>query len=141
MGMLITLFMFPVGWVARRRRILSVPRCSTSSSRIPANRFEHLYRGVGVMADDAMAAVYANLALHVVMVVARAALGSGVRMNAWIVAVGSELLTPFRVDTNSLAITERLNTIGCEIALQGGRRRRRGRTGRRARGAASALSI
>ncbi len=30
------------------------------------------------MADDAMAAVYANLALHVVMIVARAALGSGV---------------------------------------------------------------
>jgi len=39
-------------------------------------------------------------------------------MNAWIVAVGSELLTPFRVDTNSLAITERLNTIGCEIRFK-----------------------
>jgi nicotinamide-nucleotide amidase len=36
-------------------------------------------------------------------------------MKAWIVAVGSELLTPFRVDTNSLAITERLNAIGCEV--------------------------
>lgn len=39
-------------------------------------------------------------------------------MKAWIVAVGSELLTPFRVDTNSLAITERLNTIGCEIGFK-----------------------
>jgi competence/damage-inducible protein CinA-like protein len=39
-------------------------------------------------------------------------------MNAWIVAVGSELLTPFRIDTNSLAITERLNTIGCEVRLK-----------------------
>lgn len=39
-------------------------------------------------------------------------------MNAWIVAVGSELLTPFRVDTNSLAITERLNTIGCDVRFK-----------------------
>lgn len=39
------------------------------------------------------------------------------RVNAEIVAVGSELLTSARVDTNSLAITERLNEIG--IALQG----------------------
>lgn len=38
-------------------------------------------------------------------------------MNAEIIAVGSELLTPTRVDTNSLVITERLNEIG--IALQG----------------------
>jgi nicotinamide-nucleotide amidase len=36
-------------------------------------------------------------------------------VNAWIVAVGSELLTPFRVDTNSLAITERLNAVGCDV--------------------------
>ena len=39
-------------------------------------------------------------------------------MKAWIVAVGSELLTPFRVDTNSLAITERLNAIGCDVRLK-----------------------
>ena len=37
-------------------------------------------------------------------------------MNAWIIAVGSELLTPFRVDTNSLLITERLNTIGFTVS-------------------------
>jgi nicotinamide-nucleotide amidase len=36
-------------------------------------------------------------------------------VNVWIVAVGSELLTPFRVDTNSLAITERLNAIGGQL--------------------------
>ena len=30
----------------------------------PANRFERFHGGVGVMADDAMAAVYANLALR-----------------------------------------------------------------------------
>src|SRR5438093_12962053 len=39
-------------------------------------------------------------------------------MKAWIVAVGSELLTPFRIDTNSLAITERLNAIGCDVRLK-----------------------
>ena len=39
-------------------------------------------------------------------------------MKACIVAVGSELLTPFKVDTNSLLITERLNTIGCDVRLK-----------------------
>jgi nicotinamide-nucleotide amidase len=39
-------------------------------------------------------------------------------MNAAIVAVGSEMLTPFRVDTNSLFITERLNTIGYDVRLK-----------------------
>ena len=39
-------------------------------------------------------------------------------MKACIIAVGSELLTPFRVDTNSLAITERLNAIGYDVRLK-----------------------
>ena len=39
-------------------------------------------------------------------------------MKAWIVAVGSEMLTPFRVDTNSLRITERLNAIGCDVRFK-----------------------
>jgi nicotinamide-nucleotide amidase len=39
-------------------------------------------------------------------------------LKACIVAVGSELLTPFRVDTNSLAITERLNAIGFDVRLK-----------------------
>ncbi len=39
-------------------------------------------------------------------------------MKASIVAVGSELLTPFKVDTNSLLITGRLNTIGYEVGLK-----------------------
>jgi nicotinamide-nucleotide amidase len=39
-------------------------------------------------------------------------------MNACILAVGSEMLTPFRVDTNSLTITERLNTIGYDVRLK-----------------------
>jgi nicotinamide-nucleotide amidase len=39
-------------------------------------------------------------------------------VNVCIIAVGSELLTPFRVDTNSLAITERLNAVGCHVRLK-----------------------
>ena len=39
-------------------------------------------------------------------------------MNAEIVAVGSELLTPFRMDTNSLYLTEQLNQLGVEVVLK-----------------------
>jgi nicotinamide-nucleotide amidase len=39
-------------------------------------------------------------------------------VHACIIAVGSEMLTPFRVDTNSLAITERLNAIGFDVRLK-----------------------
>lgn len=37
-------------------------------------------------------------------------------MNAEIIAVGSEMLTPDRVDTNSLFLTDQLNSIGVEVA-------------------------
>ena len=39
-------------------------------------------------------------------------------MNACILAVGSEMLTPFRVDTNSLLITDRLNAVGYDVRLK-----------------------
>jgi nicotinamide-nucleotide amidase len=39
-------------------------------------------------------------------------------VKAWIIAVGSELLTPFKMDTNSLTITERLNAIGCDVRFK-----------------------
>ena len=39
-------------------------------------------------------------------------------MNAEIIAVGSELLTPFRQDTNSLYLTERLNQLGVEVIFK-----------------------
>src|SRR5215510_3593216 len=39
-------------------------------------------------------------------------------MRACIIAVGSELLTPSRTDTNSLAITERLNAVGIDVRLK-----------------------
>lgn len=39
-------------------------------------------------------------------------------MNAEIVAIGSELLTPFRQDTNSLYLTEKLNELGVEVIFK-----------------------
>ena len=39
-------------------------------------------------------------------------------MIAEIIAVGSELLTPFRQDTNSLYLTEKLNGLGVEVAFK-----------------------
>jgi nicotinamide-nucleotide amidase len=39
-------------------------------------------------------------------------------MHAEIIAVGSELLTPSRLDTNSLFITERLNQLGIDVRVK-----------------------
>lgn len=39
-------------------------------------------------------------------------------MNAEIIAVGSELLTPWRQDTNSLYVTERLNQLGVNVTFK-----------------------
>jgi nicotinamide-nucleotide amidase len=39
-------------------------------------------------------------------------------VNAEIVAIGSELLTPFRQDTNSLYITDKLNQLGVEVIFK-----------------------
>ena len=39
-------------------------------------------------------------------------------MNAEIIAIGSELLTPFRQDTNSLYLTEKLNEMGVEVIFK-----------------------
>jgi len=39
-------------------------------------------------------------------------------MNAEIIAVGSELLTPERLDTNSLHLTEELNALGVEVVAK-----------------------
>jgi competence/damage-inducible protein CinA-like protein len=39
-------------------------------------------------------------------------------MNAEIIAIGSELLTPFRQDTNSLYLTEKLNELGVEVIFK-----------------------
>ena len=39
-------------------------------------------------------------------------------LNAEILAIGSEMLTPFRIDTNSLWLTEQLNALGVEVKLK-----------------------
>jgi nicotinamide-nucleotide amidase len=39
-------------------------------------------------------------------------------IKAEIIAVGSELLTPDHIDTNSLYLTERLNEAGCQVSLK-----------------------
>ena len=39
-------------------------------------------------------------------------------MNAEIIAVGAEMLTPFRMDTNSLYLTEQLNLLGVDVIFK-----------------------
>lgn len=40
------------------------------------------------------------------------------RVNAEIIAVGSEMLTPHRIDTNSLYLTEQLNLLGVDVIFK-----------------------
>jgi phosphatidylglycerophosphatase A len=62
-GMLITLAFIPVGWSGAIAGFVLF-RVMDVIKPFPAARFERLHGGLGVMADDAMAAVYANLALR-----------------------------------------------------------------------------
>ena len=39
-------------------------------------------------------------------------------MKSEIIAIGSEMLTPFRQDTNSLYVTEKLNEIGVTVSFK-----------------------
>jgi phosphatidylglycerophosphatase A len=64
-GMLITLAFIPVGISGALIGFLLF-RLFDVVKPFPAGRFEKLHGGLGVMADDAMAAVYANLALRLV---------------------------------------------------------------------------
>ena len=65
-GMLITLVFIPVGIVEAVIGFLLF-RIFDVIKPYPAGRLERLHGGLGVMADDAMAAVYANLALRLIM--------------------------------------------------------------------------
>jgi phosphatidylglycerophosphatase A len=65
MGMLITLWMIPVGWPGALAGFLLF-RVADIVKPWPANRLERLHGGIGVMADDGMAAVYANLVLRLI---------------------------------------------------------------------------
>ena len=63
MGMLITLFRIPVGWLGIVLGFLLFHALDVFKP-FPARRLERLHGGFGVMSDDAMAAIYANLLLR-----------------------------------------------------------------------------
>jgi phosphatidylglycerophosphatase A len=65
-GMLITLAFIPVG-VSGAIAGFFLFRVFDVIKPFPAARLEKLHGGVGVMADDAMAAIYANISLRVLM--------------------------------------------------------------------------
>ena len=65
-GMLITLAFIPVGWSGALAGFVLF-RLFDVVKPYPAGRFEQLHGGLGVMADDAMAAVYANITLRLAM--------------------------------------------------------------------------
>lgn len=66
-GMLITLAFIPnLGWSGILAGFLLF-RVFDVIKPYPAGRFEQLHGGLGVMADDAMAAVYANLSLRLLL--------------------------------------------------------------------------
>jgi len=73
-GMLITLFLVPVGWGGAFAGFLLF-RVADVIKPYPANRFERLHGGLGIMADDCMAGVYANLALRLILAVAHRLIG------------------------------------------------------------------
>ena len=62
-GMLITLALLPVNWWGALAGFM-VFRVLDVVKPWPAGRFERLPGGLGVMADDGMAAVYGNLVMH-----------------------------------------------------------------------------
>ena len=66
-GMLITLAFIPgLGWSGALAGFVLF-RLFDVIKPYPAGRFEQLHGGLGVMADDAMAAVYANLSLRALL--------------------------------------------------------------------------
>jgi phosphatidylglycerophosphatase A len=66
-GMLITLAFIPgLGWSGALAGFVLF-RIFDVIKPFPAARFERLHGGLGVMADDAMAAVYANLSLRLLL--------------------------------------------------------------------------
>ena len=66
-GMLITLAFIPnIGWSGALAGFVLF-RIFDVIKPYPAGRFEMLHGGLGVMADDAMAAVYANVSLRILL--------------------------------------------------------------------------
>jgi phosphatidylglycerophosphatase A len=65
-GMLITMFLNPAGGLSAAIGFLLF-RVADILKPFPARRFERLPGGLGIMADDVMAAIYANLALRAIL--------------------------------------------------------------------------
>lgn len=66
LGMLVTLAFIPGGWTAVLAGFVLF-RVFDVIKPYPADRLEKLHGGFGIMADDAMAGVYANLSLRGLM--------------------------------------------------------------------------
>lgn len=66
LGQLITLAFIPVGWSGAAAGFFLF-RIYDVIKPYPANRLEAVHGGFGVMADDAMAGVYANLTLRLLI--------------------------------------------------------------------------
>jgi phosphatidylglycerophosphatase A len=62
-GMLITLYALPVGWMGVLVGFVLF-RIADIIKPYPAARCEYLPGGLGMMADDAVAAIYSHLALR-----------------------------------------------------------------------------
>jgi phosphatidylglycerophosphatase A len=70
-GMLITLALLPVNAMGAFVGFI-VFRALDVFKPWPSGRFEHLHGGLGVMADDAMAAVYGNVLMRILLAAAPA---------------------------------------------------------------------
>ena len=66
LGMLITLAFIPVGWSGALAGFV-IFRVFDVIKPFPADRLEKFHGGFGIMADDAMAGVYANLVLRLLI--------------------------------------------------------------------------
>jgi phosphatidylglycerophosphatase A len=73
-GMLVTLFLVPVGWLGAFGGFLLF-RIADIVKPYPANRLERLPGGLGIMADDVMAGIYANMALRLTLALAHRLIG------------------------------------------------------------------
>ena len=119
LGMLITLALLPVSLGWRAPRVPAVPvvrRREAVPGRphgAPARRLRHhagRRDGRGVFVPRAAP-------LHVVDAVVAGRVDAR-PLDAAIIAVGSELLTPEKIDTNSLFITQVLNDLGIAVAFK-----------------------
>jgi phosphatidylglycerophosphatase A len=66
LGMLVTLAFIPAGWSAAIAGFVLF-RVMDIIKPYPANRLEKYHGGFGIMADDAMAGVYANICLRILI--------------------------------------------------------------------------